>query len=148
MMPGTWRDRWPEALVGIVVVAGTVVILAVPGWEALPFNLIWISTTILYGLRRWPPRVMALVLVAVGLLTTAAVLVSGAAAEVRAAEVAEIPVVCILFGVVIWHVQRADVLEHVNRAAARERDFVRDVSHQLRTPITIARGHAELIEAD
>jgi signal transduction histidine kinase len=27
----------------------------------------------------------------------------------------------------------------------RQRDFVRDASHQLRTPITIARGHAELI---
>ena len=147
-MPRVWRDRWPEALVGSVIVAGTVVILALPGWEALPFNLIWISTTILYGHRRWPPRVLALVLVATGLLTTAAVLISGAAAEVRVAEVAEIPVVCILFGVVIWHVQRADVLEHVNRAAARERDFVRDVSHQLRTPITIARGHAELIETD
>ena len=145
---GRGSDRWPEALVGAVVAFGTVFILAVPGWEALPFNLIWISATVLYGHRRWPPRVTALVLLAITVLTTSAVLISGAASEVRAAEIAEIPVVCVLFGVVIWHVKRAHVLEHVNRAAARERDFVRDISHQLRTPITIARGHAELIEAD
>src|SRR4051794_31286046 len=111
-MPRAWRDRWPEAVVGAVVAAGTVLILAMPGWEALPFNLIWISATILYGHRRWRPRVTAMVLVAITVLTTAAVLVSGAASEVRAAEIAEIPVLCVLFGVVIWHVHRAHVLEH------------------------------------
>jgi signal transduction histidine kinase len=31
------------------------------------------------------------------------------------------------------------------RMLERERDFVRDASHELRTPITIARGHVELL---
>jgi two-component system OmpR family sensor kinase len=30
----------------------------------------------------------------------------------------------------------------------RQREFVRDASHELRTPITVARGHAELISAE
>lgn len=33
------------------------------------------------------------------------------------------------------------------RLRERQRDFVRDASHELRTPITIARGHAELLRA-
>src|SRR4051794_2026406 len=121
-MPPSWRDGWPEALVGAVVAAGTILIVALPSWEALPFNVIWISATILYGHRRWRPSMAALVLAGVTVLATSAVLLSGAASEVRAAEVAEIPVLCIVFGVVIWHVQRAQVLEHVNLASARERD--------------------------
>ncbi len=32
-----------------------------------------------------------------------------------------------------------------HRLLERQREFVRDASHELRTPITVARGHAELV---
>jgi signal transduction histidine kinase len=40
--------------------------------------------------------------------------------------------------------RRRAALEELRRTA-HERDFIREASHQLRTPIAVARGHAELI---
>jgi two-component system, OmpR family, sensor kinase len=55
----------------------------------------------------------------------------------------------------VWHARRHQAAtEEVRRLAdserrlrERERDFVRNASHELRTPITVARGHAELIRS-
>ena len=51
-----------------------------------------------------------------------------------------------IFLAMVWHARRRQVaVDALARAAAREREFARDASHELRTPITIARGHAELV---
>ena len=53
-----------------------------------------------------------------------------------------------MFAVIVFYAwRRQEALEEVQRSAERERDFIRDVSHYLRTPITVATGHAELIRA-
>ncbi|WP_328993378.1 HAMP domain-containing histidine kinase [Kribbella sp. NBC_01245] len=54
--------------------------------------------------------------------------------------------------VMVWHARRrATALRQVEELAARqlagldrEREFFRDASHAIRTPVTIARGHLEL----
>jgi signal transduction histidine kinase len=59
-----------------------------------------------------------------------------------------VPLMGAMFVAMVWHARRRQAaLEELRRATERERDFVRDASHELRTPITIARGHAELIRA-
>jgi signal transduction histidine kinase len=51
-----------------------------------------------------------------------------------------------MFLAMVWHAHRGQgALEDVRRAADREREFVRDASHQLKTPIAIARGLASLV---
>lgn len=40
------------------------------------------------------------------------------------------------------------MLDRVERALAAQRDFVSDAGHELRTPITIVRGHLELLTDD
>jgi signal transduction histidine kinase len=61
-------------------------------------------------------------------------------------ELTEVPLMLAMFFAMMWHAGRRDVaLEQVSRSAEREREFIRDASHLLRTPITIARGHAELL---
>ena len=41
-----------------------------------------------------------------------------------------------------------DMVDRLERAFAFQRRFIDDAGHELRTPITIIRGHLELIEAD
>jgi signal transduction histidine kinase len=64
----------------------------------------------------------------------------------RASEVWELTCMTVIFAVMVLHTHRREqALAGLARASERERQFVRDASHQLRTPITIARGHVELM---
>jgi signal transduction histidine kinase len=46
----------------------------------------------------------------------------------------------------VWHVRRRqDAVDAQRRVAEREREFMRDAAHTLRTPLTVAQGHAELV---
>jgi signal transduction histidine kinase len=61
-----------------------------------------------------------------------------------------------MFWLMVWHAQRRlaadnerDLVSKENaRLLTTQRRFVQDASHELRTPITIALGHAELLASD
>ena len=61
----------------------------------------------------------------------------------------------LLLVAMVWHAQRRvaaqrqveAMVEERERRLQREREFLRDTSHAIRTPVTIARGHVELIQA-
>jgi signal transduction histidine kinase len=71
-------------------------------------------------------------------------------------ELNEVPLMAAMFWMMVWHAQRrlaADterelVSEENARLLTTQRRFLQDASHQLRTPITIALGHAELLAGD
>jgi signal transduction histidine kinase len=115
---------------------------------------VWVSLTLLYGFRVWKTGTTWAVLVSVMVVTGAALgwsLVN--TPEERWDELTEVPLMAAMFVAMMWHAHRERAaMEQVQRLAEsehrlleRERDFVRDASHELRTPITVARGHAELI---
>src|SRR5919202_1395800 len=115
-------------------------------WETVPFHFVWVSLTIVYGFRVWRPSATSGVLGAVVLVSGALLVVMAGGGQVSAAELTEVPLMSAMFVAMVWHARRRQAaLEELSRVSERERDFVRDASHQLRTPITIARGHAELI---
>jgi len=141
-----WRPGWPEAVWACFVAVALAVMLAVPDAQPIAFNLIWISLTIVFAYRQWPRRAALLAVLGIAVLTGAAAFISRDSTETTVAELADVPAVALLLMLLVSQArQRLDVLGKLARAAEREREFVRDASHQLRTPITIASGHAELI---
>jgi two-component system OmpR family sensor kinase len=123
-------------------VACAVGMLVFPQWQTVPFHWIWITITFLYGFRRWTNGQTAGVLGAVIVVTTIAMLRS----VDNTAELSEIPLMTCVFLGMVWHVRRRqDAVDAQRRVADREREFMRDAAHTLRTPLTVAQGHAELV---
>src|SRR5438093_1391988 len=69
-------------------------------------------------------------------------------------EVTEVPLMAAMFVAMVWHARRRqsamEALQQVSEdnlmLLERERRFIQDASHELRTPITVALGHTELIQ--
>jgi two-component system, OmpR family, sensor kinase len=149
----TLRKRWVEIAWGVFAAANVVVILMLSHWETIPFHFIWVSLTLVYGIRLWRLRTTMFLLLAVMAVTSVALALSIARGHESPDELAEVPLMAAMFLAMVWHaVRRQTAIEETARLAESEhrlllgqREFVRDASHELRTPITVARGHAELI---
>ena len=150
---GRVRLEWVDVAWAVFSLANLVAMLMFARWETVPFHFIWISLTLLYGFRVWSARPTAWVLALVMVTTFAAILLDVRRGTEPTDELNEVPLMAAMFAVMVWHAQRrlaADrerqrMGEENMRLLAAQRRFLQDASHQLRTPITIALGHAELL---
>jgi signal transduction histidine kinase len=127
---------------------------ATPTWISIPFHFIWVSFTLLYGFRAWPDR---LTWVLAGLVTVSTGLVLTEAwtdGHMSTDELFEVPLMFGMFLAMMLHTTRRRAaiaaLEKVSEQNAqmleRERLFVQNASHALRSPITVALAHAEMLQ--
>ncbi len=143
---------WLLGLAGIVIFAR---------WRAAPYYLAWLCFAVLYSVRVRRARADATAswpLAAMVVTTFAAVGTDAATGAGPAGELADVPLMAAMFWVMLWHADRMLAAgteratgagpgggEDSARQLATQSRFLQDVSHQFRTPITIALGHAELL---
>ncbi|HEY3772378.1 MAG TPA: HAMP domain-containing sensor histidine kinase [Solirubrobacteraceae bacterium] len=149
-----WWRRYRLELVWVAFAAANYgAIIVWPLWKVIPFHFVWISLTLLYGFQVWPMRPTLLVLGCVMVASGAALLLGRFSGALLWSELLAVPLMAAMFLAMVWHARRhidaQRVVEqraeaHRSLLASQER-FVHDASHELRTPVTIARGHLELL---
>ena len=152
-----WPARgllWVDIAWGIFALANLLGMLVFATWETVPFHFIWVSITILYGFRVWRMKPTLAVLGAIIVLTGAVLIVDVARGTQPLDELTEVPLMSAMFLAMVWHARRrlavTEQMKQVSdanlRLLERERRFLQNASHELRTPITVAIGHAELLQ--
>lgn len=150
-MPGIaskLRKYWPELVWLAFVAANLLLLVTHPSVHMVPIHVVWVSLTLLYGFRLWQSALAAKLLGLVVVSSCTALSVAVVSRGEEYAELAEFPLLALMFGGMVWHAQRRQrAAEELERMAKKQREFVRNASHQFRTPITVASGYAELIAA-
>ncbi len=134
-------------------IVNCIAVLVVPAVRMVPFFLVWISLTLVYGLRRWPLRATLVVLCCVIVATGTPMLVQALNGTRSWDSLLLVPLTGAMFLAMVWQARRrVDALRIAEQRAEERRSllerqerFIHDASHELRTPVTIARGHLELL---
>ena len=156
----SWRPEvtanppgWIDLAWVLLWVLGLAAIVIFEHWEEIPFDLIWISFAVVYSFRVRRTRPTLWLLAAMGVTTFGAIGVDVLRHTQPADELTAVPLMAAMFWVMMWHgrrrtaanAERVSVSEENARLLATQQQFLQDASHQLRTPITIALGHSELL---
>jgi signal transduction histidine kinase len=102
----------------------------------------------------WRPAATYLTLGAVIASTGALIMEDAFRGSQLWGELFEVPLMSAMFLAMVWHARRRqDALAIVEQQASqraslleRQKRFLHDASHELRTPVTIARGHLDLLQ--
>lgn len=137
----------------VVATVCAALMVALPGSETVPYHIAWASFALCFGLEQWSARSTWVGLGAFTVVTGAILIVRAATGVLDWQETAEIPLMLLLIALMIWHVRRRQqALSDLTALAARERAeaAMRELltlrtSHEMRSPLMIARGYLELV---
>jgi two-component system, OmpR family, sensor kinase len=148
-----WASRWPEAAWAAFAVGNLVWMVVKPSFAMLAFHLTWISLLLLYGLGyRTASRALTWWLL-MPVIAGTVLIITDPHSSVPVDELIELPTMCVLMFAITRLTDKRTVamaaLDRVSRRNAEllelQRRFVQSASHELRTPITVALAHAELL---
>jgi signal transduction histidine kinase len=124
-----------------------------PARDTLTFHLVAMCFALLYWLRIWPadPLPWGLGIVLITTVTGIALDILHDAGSLE--EMTDIPLLGTMFVAIVWHANRTVTADKERRLIgdenarllAAQRRFLQDAAHHLRTPVTIALTHAELL---
>jgi signal transduction histidine kinase len=168
LVPGRWLRRglrwarlaWVDIVWAVFVGVNLLGMHEMGSWSTVPFLVIWVSLTLVYGFRMWQLQ-PAILTVGVVTLATGGIIVGQVVDGQQEADyLIEVPLVALMFLAMVWHgrrrqaalLERLAAMEEVQRVSRenlrlleQQQRFLVDASHELGTPITVALGHAELI---
>jgi signal transduction histidine kinase len=134
------RAYWVDIAWAIFILLNLIAMRLIPAWGSVPFLVIWVSLTAIYGFRLWHLGSTVLTVAIVTLATGGIIGWQVVRGEQDGDYLAEVPLLAAMFVIMVWHARRRQTaMEEIKRVSEQ------DVSHELGTPITIALGHAELI---
>ncbi len=147
------KAHWVDIAWMVFIALNLLAMRFIPAWQTVPFLIIWLSLTTLYGFRLWRLGSTVLTVLVVTLLTGGVIGWQVLRGKQDLDYLAEVPLLATMFVVMALHSRRRlaamedmkRVSEHNLRLLEHQRQFMQDVAHELGTPITIALGHAELI---
>jgi signal transduction histidine kinase len=148
------RTAWVDIAWVLFIGLNLLAMRLLPGWQTVPFLVIWVSLTAIYGFRLWRLGSTLITVLTVTIATGGLIGWQVIRGKQDADYLAEVPLLAMMFVVMVWHSRRRNaaledmrrVSEHNIALLDQQRRFLQDASHELGTPITIALGHAELIE--
>jgi signal transduction histidine kinase len=155
------KQSWVDIVWVLFVMVNLAAMRLLPEMQTVPFLAIWISLTAIYGMRWWRLQPTILTLVAVTAATGGIITVQVIEGQQDGEYLAEVPLLALMFVVMVWHGRRrqaameerltaigqvARVTEENLLLLRQQHQFLQDASHELGTPITVALGHAELME--
>jgi signal transduction histidine kinase len=155
------RSSWVDIVWAVFVGVNLLGMREMGSWSTVPFLVIWVSLTLVYGFRMWRLQPAILTVAVVTLATGGIIVAQVVDGQQEADYLVEVPLVALMFLAMVWHgrrrqaalLERLAAMEEVQRVSRenlrlleQQQLFLVDASHELGTPITVALGHAELIE--
>lgn len=123
------------------------------GDETIPYHIAWAGFALAYGSTPWSGRRSVIGLTVFTIVTGGILLIRVAQGSLAWQETAEIPLMSLLMVLLVWNIQQrqtalsaVSALASLDRVRASQREYLtRLTSHEMRTPLTIARGYTEVL---
>src|SRR2546425_1093690 len=102
----SFRPYWVDIAWVVFVGVNLVAMRVLPEWRTVPFLLIWVSLTAIYGFRLWRLQPTIITIAAVTLATGGVIGVQVLKGQEDAEYLVEVPLIAMMFVVMVWHGRR------------------------------------------